>query len=295
VLAAAGAALAYGLTIVQGRTLAKAHLGAPTALGSRFAIASLGALTLLALRRAPLLPVRGERAAVFLLGALGYTAESTLFFMGLERGTAAAVALLFYVYPAVVTVVELAAGWAPARGRTVAALALSLTGTALVVATGSHVAISAVGVLCALGAAGTFAAYALVSTRVVRATDALTTAAWVAGGAAVSLLGRGLLTGELRSPAGHVPALLAYGLETAVAFALMFVALARLGASRTAVVMTLEAFFAVVLGAAVLGEHLSAGQVVGGAAILAATAVIALTRVELGRTGTGRARTVPTT
>ena len=280
---------------MQGRSLAKAHLGAPTALGTRFAVAALGALTVLALRRAPLVPARGERAAVFLLGAIGYTAESTLFFMGLERGTAAAVALLFYVYPAIVTVIEIVAGWMPMSGRTVAAVGLSLTGTALVVGYGSHVAISAVGVACALGAAATFAAYALVSTRVVRVTDPLTTAAWVAGGAALSLLGRGLVTGELHSPAGHVPALLAYGLETAVAFALMFVALARLGASRTAVVMTLEAFFAVVLGAALLGERLAVGQVVGGAAILAATAVIALARAELGERGDARPEAVPTT
>jgi drug/metabolite transporter (DMT)-like permease len=78
----------------------------------------------------------------------------------------------------------------------------------------------------------------------------------------------------------------------------MFVALARLGAGRTSVVMTLEAFFAVVLGAALLGEHLAVGQVVGGMAILAATAVIALTRAERGERGErGRARTevIPTT
>ncbi|HMC51642.1 MAG TPA: DMT family transporter, partial [Acidimicrobiales bacterium] len=128
------------------------------------------------------------------------------------------------------------------------------------------------------------------------ATDPLTTAAWVAGGAALSLLGRGLLTGELRSPSGHLPGLVAYGLETAVAFALMFLALARIGASRTSVVMTLEALFAVVLGAAVLGETLTAGQVVGGAAILAATAVIALTRVGLGEPPGARAEAaLPTT
>ena len=283
---------------MQGRSLAKAHMGAPTALGLRFAIASLGALAVLALLRTPLLPVRGERVAAFLLGAVGYAAESTLFFMGLERGTAAAVALLFYVYPAVVTGIELAAGWAPPSRRTVGALVLSLSGTALVVGSGGHVAISAVGVAFALGAAATFACYALVSTRLVRATDPLTTAAWVAGGAALSLLGRGLLTGELHSPSGQLPALVAYGLETAVAFALMFVALGRLGAGRTSVVMTLEAFFAVVLGAALLGEHLAVGQVVGGMAILAATAVIALTRAERGERGErGRARTevIPTT
>ena len=63
-------------------------------------------------------------------------------------------------------------------------------------------------------------------------------------------------------------------MATAVAFACMFAGLSRLGASRTAVVMTLEAFVAVTLAAAFLGESLVAAQVVGGAAIVAAAVVV---------------------
>ena len=58
----------------------------------------------------------------------------------------------------------------------------------------------------------------------------------------------------------------------------MFVALVRLGPTRTAVVMTLEAFFAVVLAAVFLQEGLAPTQVAGGIAILVAAAEVAGSR-----------------
>ena len=82
-------------------------------------------LGLLAVRRRPCWPAPGERLAVFLLGAVGYAIESTFFFLALDRGTAAAVALLFYAYPAIVTLVELATGTARPSARLVGAIALS--------------------------------------------------------------------------------------------------------------------------------------------------------------------------
>ena len=86
------------------------------------------------------------------------------------------------------------------------------------------------------------------------------------------------MTGGLEAPGGQWTQLLAYGAFTAAAFTLMFAALARLGARRTSVVMTLEAVFAVALATALLGEPLGLGQAVGGAAVLAATIVVARIR-----------------
>jgi drug/metabolite transporter (DMT)-like permease len=63
-----------------------------------------------------------------------------------------------------------------------------------------------------------------------------------------------------------------------VAFSLTFAALSRIGASQTAVVMTLEAVSTVVLAALVLGESVSVGQACGGLAVIGAAAVIAWAR-----------------
>lgn len=281
-LVAAGAA-GYGVTIVLGRVLADDGVGPATALGIRFALAAAFLLGLAVVRRSPLLPAPGERARVFLLGAIVYATESTLFYMALERGTAASAALLFYAYPLMVTVAELALRWAPVRPRVLLALAASASGTVLVVAAGDELGISPVGIVCALASAAVFAAYLLACTRFIHRSDQLARAAWVAVGASVASVARGVAAHGLTSPGGHWPVLVVYGAATALAFACMFAGLSRLGASRTAVVMTLEAFVAVALGAAFLGESLVAAQLVGGTAIVAAAAVIARSRQQAPR------------
>jgi drug/metabolite transporter (DMT)-like permease len=58
----------------------------------------------------------------------------------------------------------------------------------------------------------------------------------------------------------------------------MFAGLRRLGPAPTAVVMTLEALFAIVLSGLFLGESLGPLQIVGGVAILAATVLIGLSQ-----------------
>lgn len=235
---------------------------------------------LLAVLRRPLVPEPGERLRPLLLGAIGYALESSLFYAALQRGTAAAVALLFYVYPAIVTVAELSVGKVRATPRLLGALGLSVAGTALIVVTGGEVAISTAGVVYALAAALSFAVYLIVSGRAVVRTDPMVNGAWVAAGASLSLTTQGLLSGSLRAPGSDTWLMLVNGLATAAAFSLLFAALARLGASRTAVVMTLEALSGVVLAALLLGEVIGPIQLAGGAAILAATILISRTKAE---------------
>ena len=88
---------------------------------------ALGAL--LAIRGVP--RAGGARALRLLaLGAIGYAGQSTLFYLSLQRGTAATSILLFYAYPALVCAI----GWLALRERrpcrrTCAALALSVAGS----------------------------------------------------------------------------------------------------------------------------------------------------------------------
>jgi drug/metabolite transporter (DMT)-like permease len=264
------------VTIVIGRRLAEDGFHAPTVLGIRFGSAGLLLLALLVLLRRPLLPPRGERVTVLLLGVVGYAVESALFFMGLERGSAAAVALIFYAYPSVVALIARLLG-RPIGRRTLAAIALSAAGTALVVVAGGDVRISATGVGFALASAASFAIYLVVSHRVAPRTDSLTTSTWVAIGASASFLVRAALEGGLQPIGDHHALMLLNGVATAAAFALMFAALRRLGPAPTAVVMTLEALFAIVFAGVFLGETLGPLQILGGVAILAATILIALT------------------
>lgn len=277
---ACGGAASYGVTVVIGRKLAQSGMAPATALGVRFAIAAAVLAGLLRLRRAE--PVaRGRALRILALGAIGYAGQSSLFYLSLQRGTAATSILLFYAYPALVCLI----GWLvlgerrPAR-RTALALGLSAAGTATVAAASGPLTVSALGVACALGSALVFALYLLAGQRLGGGTDAMATAALVAAGAALSCVVQGALAGELRAPEHAWTLLTAYGLFTAGAFTLTFAALAQLGARHTSVVMTLEAVFAIGLATLLLGEALSPAQAAGGACVLAATVVVARTRTS---------------
>jgi len=273
-LAACGA-VAYGIATVIGRALAGAGVDSASALGIRFAVAAVILAALLRLRGAPIRPGAGEWLPIVLLGAIGYTLESTLFYLSLGHGSAAACILLFYAYPAIVTVIEFIRRREQLTAATIAALVLSVVGTAVVVAIGRDVSISVAGVVLAFAAATAYALYLVAGRDIRRRTDAMSTACWVAVGAAGSSLLRGVVGGTLEVPSGHLVQLVAYGAVTAAAFVLTFAALSRIGPSQTAVVMTLEAASTVVLAAIFLGEGISFAQALGGLAILAAAAVIA--------------------
>ena len=268
-LAALGA-FCFGLTIVFNRAAARDGLGAATTLSIRFAIAGLLLVAVLGLLRRPLLPPRGERARVAILGCGLYAIEATFFFMALERGTAAAVALLFYTYPVVVTLAEAALGWMRLRNVTIVALVLAVGGGAVGAAGGGPVSITSGGILCVFGSVSSFSTYVIASDRLLVMTDSLTAAAWTALGGSLGVFGSGVVQGTLVRPgAGQLVSLTANAAATAAAFTLFFVVLGRLGPSRTAIVMALEAVAGIALSAVFLDESVQPVVALGGTAVLA--------------------------
>jgi drug/metabolite transporter (DMT)-like permease len=277
VVLAVAAACSYGVTDLTGRKLAEEGMPSALALGVRFALAGLLLAAVLAGRGLPILPARSERLGLLLLGAVGYAIESMAFYLALERGTAAACTLLFYLYPTTVVVFELARRVEPVVPRTLGLLALAMAGAGAVVACGDRISISPTGVFFALAAASLYAAFLLVGRSLVRRTGPMTTSCWLALGAAASHLVRGAVAGDLARPTAiQAVWLLVYGLATAAAFIGTFGALARIGASRTAMILTLEAVVAVGLGVAFLSETLSPGQLLGGAAVVLAVGCLAI-------------------
>lgn len=270
----AAAALAYAFTIIFGSKLAKAGLAAPTALSIRFGISGVLLLGACALRRTSLRPAKGEWVGIFLLGAIGYMVESSFFFASLARGTAATTTLIFYVYPALVTVIEAVRNRRRPSLLMLGALAMSVGGSALVAAGGASLAISTAGIVFALCSAAAFAAYVTVGARLNEHSDAVVTGAWVALGASASFTVRALIGPGYETVHGHWPLLTGNGVANAVAFGAMFAALGLLGPARAAVVLTLEAVFAVILSTALLDESITAVQLVGAVGVLAAAVTV---------------------
>lgn len=274
--AAAVSGACYAATTVIGRSLARDGVGATTVLSVRFGIGGLLLVLLVVASGRSLWPARGERLAAALLGTVGYAFEASLFFAGLERGSAAAISVIFYAYPLLVALIEIALGWIRLSPRLAAALLGGAIGTLVVIVTGADVSVSTAGVFFALGAAGSFALYLLATDRLLVRTDSIVRAAWVSAGAGVGMLLRGLATGGFDPIAGYWPRLIAIGLANAAAFGFLFAALPRIGATRTAVVLNVEPIAAVTLGAIFLAERLALWQLVGGALVVIAAVVVAL-------------------
>ena len=279
-LLVATASLLFGSVVIFGKFGLRQGLPVPSLLAARYAVGAVVlAVALLVLRR-PLLPVRGERAALAGLGVFLYALESGLFFSALQYGTAAAVTLLFFTYPVFVTV----ATWVLGQGRpsrlTMLALACAVLGAGLVVGTGGGLAIEKIGVLFALGSAVAYTVYLIGADRVLRRTNPLTSAMWVSAGASLGLSAYAIVTGVAQVPSGWSEwwPVLGMGGATAGAFVCLMSGLQRIGPVRTSIVAATEPLAAAFLGFVFLDESVQLGTVLGGALILVGAVTASLAR-----------------
>lgn len=278
-LAALGALL-FGVVVVLGKRVVEGPMTPESMLAFRFGVAAIVLFGALLILRRPLLAVKQERTGLALLAMFGYAVEATFFFTAIQHGTVAAVTLLFYLYPVIVTL----AAWLVGRGApampTIVALALAVAGAAIVVASGAGLTIEVAGVAFALAAALTFTAYLIGTDIVLRRTSPLTSATWVSAGASVGLFLFSVASGRLTVPAEAVDvwSILAMGVATAGAFVCLMGALQMIGAVRTSIVSAAEPLAAALLGFAFLGETVGAWTAFGGVLILAAAVIASLAR-----------------
>lgn len=209
------------------------------------------------------------------MGGIGYVGQSFSYFAALQYASAGLVALLLYLYPAIVVVLSavlfrraigVGHGWA---------VAVALAGTALTVGGDLHSEWPgiALGIACACIYSGYILAGEGVMPRVgplPAATVVMLSAAAVYGAAALSV-----------GPAwpatiGGWAAVLAIAVfSTLLAIVGFFKGLEKLGAADASTLSTLEPLVTLVLAALVLDEGVSAIQIAGGALILAAVIYLA--------------------
>jgi DME family drug/metabolite transporter len=252
----------------------------PSMLAVRFAVsATLLAAALVVLRR-PLRAAPGEGWRLAVLGAVGYSVEAVFFFAGLKHATAAAATLLFFTYPVAVAAGAFLLGRGLPGWLLGAALAGAVGGAAVVAVSGGGVDIDGIGVALELGSALTFAVYLVGAEAVLRRTDSLTGAMWVAAAAAAGLAAYAAISGTADAPSGwrQWGPVLGMGAFTAGAFFTLFAGLRRLGAVRTAILSASEPLTAAALAAVFLGERVGGGTVVGGLMILCAAVAASVAR-----------------
>ncbi|HEX2410729.1 MAG TPA: DMT family transporter [Solirubrobacteraceae bacterium] len=211
------------------------------------------------------------------LGAIGYSLQSGLYFLAIDRLDVALVSLLLYTYPAFVTVAALVLGRAKPTARTWLALGVASVGLVLVLAAAGAASFDVLGAGLALAASLTYTTYILVSDGIVSEVEPFTLSALVLTGGTVSFSVAGAATGTLdlglSGEAWLWLALIAL-VSTVVAVSAFFAGLRRVGPSEAAILSTFEPPVTVALAFLVLGERLTVPQLAGGALVLAA--VIAL-------------------
>jgi drug/metabolite transporter (DMT)-like permease len=256
VLLCAASAAAFGAMAVFGKLAFEAGVGVITVLAIRFSLSA---------------------AVLAPLGAVGYAAQSALYFLALERVDAGLVALLLYTFPALVTLGAVALGRDRLDGTRVASIGLAFGGLVLVLFTGGPAEIAPLGVVFALAAALVYTVYILSSEPVVHDVDPRTLAGLVCTGGAATYLVAGIASGELSldfAPIGWLWLAGIVGVSTVAAIVLFFAGLARVGPSRASIISTVEPLVTVSLAFMVFGEQLGATQLLGGALVLASVVLL---------------------
>ena len=265
-------ALGFGSMALFAKVAYASGLSPSMLLTLRFVLAAAMLAPVVWLRRLRL--PRGRALAGFaLMGAL-YTAQSQSYFTALMHASSGLVGLLLYVYPVLVTLLAVAFGWERLDRRTLVLLALAIAG--MVVMLGGDLQGTPLGITLGLAAAGIYAVYIMIGGRLTLGTDPLAATLVVMTAAAIGN-GAIALAGGAALPADATTwlAILAIAFASLVAVASFLVGLKVVGASQASIISTLEPVITLGLGIALLGESASAGQLIGGAMVLAAVVLLA--------------------
>jgi drug/metabolite transporter (DMT)-like permease len=281
---ATSAGAAFGTLSIFAKLAYDAGATALPLLAFRFAFATVLLTLFHLITSRPILVGRRNAIRLLLLGGLGYGFEAALFFLALETAPAGVVGLIFYSYPLWTNVLGLATGLERFRGRVLIALALGTTGVASIfTVSGTDLA----GPILALGAALAVAVYLLLAQVVMRGIPAPASALWTGAGAALTVGTVAAVTGwDL--PAGALVPAGALGLASAVAFALLYAAIARIGSARSAIANMVEPVTTLLLAAIILGEDLTLRIAVGAVLVVSALPVLARAQAHDDRMNEGR-------
>ncbi|GAB3701544.1 DMT family transporter [Mariniluteicoccus flavus] len=267
-------ALCYGLLGPFGVVILGHGMPQNAMIAWRFLIAASVLWLLVATLRRPV--GRGRQVwQPFLMGALVYAVQTSLYFVSVRHLSAGMAALLLYTMPVLVVIVSIARRTQVLSARVLMALVLAVGGVGLALV-GPDVPFSLVGILCGLGSAVAYTVYYFGMDTLPAHTDRLTASTLVCSGAATSVTVTALVTGSFALPrAAAWPWLAAMGVVcTVVAIALLMIGIAAAGPSTASVVSCLEPIAAVLLGAAFLGEAFGPPRWIGTLAVVGAVLLL---------------------
>ena len=212
---------------------------------------------------------------LILLGAICYVGESLAYFLALKMTSAGLVALLLYIYPALVTALSAIFLKEHLTRVKIVALFLALSGTALTLRISGGG--SLLGILLGIAAAVDYAIYILLGSRILRRSGPMGSTTVIISSTAGVYAGIVAIRGVTypATSTGWISIIAIALISTVLAFITFFAGLKRIGPTSASTLSTVEPIVAVVLAAIVLGETISPFQIFGGILILAAVVLLA--------------------
>ncbi len=273
-------AISFGAMPIFARLAYAAGVDPITVLFLRFSMAALVMILIMVVSKTPF-PRGLILLELILLGAIGYVGESLAYFIALTMASAGLVALLLYIYPALVTALSAIFLKEHLTRVKIVALFLALSGTALTIRITSGG--SLLGVLLGIAAAVDYAIYILLGSRIVRRSGSIASTTIIITSTAGVYAGIVAVRGATfpTNVQGWLAIIAIALISTVLAFVTFFAGLKRIGPTSASTFSTFEPIVAVVLAALVLGETISPVQLVGGVLIL--TAVVLLARSDIWR------------
>jgi drug/metabolite transporter (DMT)-like permease len=276
VLLTALSAAFFGSLAIYGKYADRMGIPLTELLAVRFGAAAVILWTLVLFRRER---VRwGWRTAGLVVMGLLYVGQAATYFTSLKTVPAAVTSILLYLYPVVVMLLAAAFLGERLNRVRVVALVLAVVGVFTVVnPLSAHGTIDSAGLLFGLATAAIYATYILVGRALLHDVSSVVATALIATTAGVVLAAAGAVGGQLRAldAGGWALALSMAVVATAIPATMFLAGLARVGATRAAIISTLEPATTVVLAALLLGEDLGPVRLLGGGIVLVAAVIVA--------------------
>lgn len=267
-------AVGFGWLAIFARIVYAAGVDPITALALRFTVSGALMTALLLVRRESL-PRGRVLAGLIGMGAIGYVGQSLGYFTALTMASTSLVALLLYLYPALVTIISAVAlkeRITPIRG---VALVFAFIGTALTI--GLDPRGTPAGIALAAGAALIYAGYIVVGGRVMRRAAPIPASTVIMLSAAAVFVTIAAARGPRlpESPEGWLGVAAMALLSTVIPVVAFLASVELIGPGNASLISTFEPVVTVGLAIALYGDTLDVPRIAGGALILAAVALLA--------------------
>jgi len=277
-------ALCFGSMPIFARLAYAQGVDPTTLLFLRFSLAAAILWPVFLWRRGTL--PRGRSLLVLLaMGGVGYAGQAFAYFTALTLASAGLVALLLYLYPALVTLLSRLIFGRSLSGAQVSAVALALLGSLLTVGRAGDG--KPLGIFFGVLGAVIYAAYILAGSRLPREVTPTASATVVASAAALVYSGVVAVRGVHlpTTPLGLVAVAGTAVVCTVLAIAFFLAGLERLGPVHASIYSTVEPAFTLVLAAILLGERVTISRLAGGALIIGTVVMLARDDARRARRG----------